>query len=147
MIFILLTARAFGHAFLAVWRDPHAKALPVAAGSLVATGTIFHWHFEDWTIIESLYFYIGTLATVGDGDLSPTTPRNADLHDRLCPQRVRCARCLADLDGGAVHAAQAEVHRARATGFIDAVASQGKATERSTRVRRQVATVPDFRPL
>jgi voltage-gated potassium channel len=74
VIFILLTARAFGHAFLAVWRDPHTKALPVAAGTLVATGTIFYWHFEDWTIIESLYFCVITLATVGYGDLSPTTP-------------------------------------------------------------------------
>ena len=74
MIFILLTARAFGNALVAVWRDPHTKALPVAAGTLVATVTIFYWHFEYWTIIESLYFCIITLATVGYGDLSPTTP-------------------------------------------------------------------------
>jgi len=73
-IFILLTARAFGHAFLGVWRDPHTKALPIAVGTLVAAGTIFYWCFEDWTIIESLYFCIITLATVGYGDFSPTTP-------------------------------------------------------------------------
>jgi voltage-gated potassium channel len=39
----------------------------------VSAGTIFYWHFEDWTIIESLYFCIMTLATVGYGDLAPTT--------------------------------------------------------------------------
>ena len=41
---------------------------------MVLTGTIFYWRFEDWTIIEALYFSIVTLTTVGYGDLSPTTP-------------------------------------------------------------------------
>ena len=36
------------------------------------TGTLFYWRFEDWTFIESLYFCIVTLTTVGYGDLSPT---------------------------------------------------------------------------
>jgi voltage-gated potassium channel len=40
----------------------------------VLTGTLFYWRFEDWTIIEALYFCIVTLTTVGYGDLSPTTP-------------------------------------------------------------------------
>ena len=37
------------------------------------TGTLFYWRFEDWTIIESLYFCIVTLTTVGYGDFAPTT--------------------------------------------------------------------------
>lgn len=37
------------------------------------TGTIFYWRFEDWTIIQSLYFSVVTLTTVGYGDLHPTT--------------------------------------------------------------------------
>ncbi len=37
------------------------------------TGTLFYWHFEDWTVIEALYFCIVTLATVGFGDFTPTT--------------------------------------------------------------------------
>ena len=37
------------------------------------TGTLFYWRFEDWTIIESLYFSVVTLSTVGYGDFSPTT--------------------------------------------------------------------------
>ena len=47
--------------------------MPVVAGVLMLTGTLFYWRFEDWTIIESLYFCIVTLTTVGYGDLSPTT--------------------------------------------------------------------------
>ena len=73
MIPLLLAARELGRALAAVWRDPETKALPVVAGALVLTGTLFYWRFEDWTIIEALYFCVVTLTTVGYGDLSPTT--------------------------------------------------------------------------
>ncbi len=70
---LLLAARELGRALAAVWRDPETKALPVVAGALVLTGTLFYWRFEDWTVIEALYFCIVTLTTVGFGDLTPTT--------------------------------------------------------------------------
>jgi voltage-gated potassium channel len=70
---LLLAARGLWRALAAVWRDPETQALPVAAGALVLTGTLFYWRFEDWTIIEALYFCVVTLTTVGYGDLSPTT--------------------------------------------------------------------------
>jgi len=73
MVPLLLAARELGRALAAVWRDPETKALPVVAGALVLTGTLFYWRFEDWTIIEALYFCVVTLTTVGYGDLSPTT--------------------------------------------------------------------------
>ena len=73
MVPLFLAARELGRALAAVWRDPETKALPVVAGALVLTGTLFYWRFEDWTIIESLYFCIVTLTTVGYGDFAPTT--------------------------------------------------------------------------
>ena len=74
MVPLLLAARELARALAAVWRDPETKALPVVAGALVLTGTLFYWRFEDWTIIEALYFCVVTLTTVGYGDFSPPTP-------------------------------------------------------------------------
>jgi voltage-gated potassium channel Kch len=73
VISILLAFRGLARAIIAVWRDPETKALPVVAGALVLTGTIFYWRFEDWTFIQALYFSVVTLTTVGYGDLTPTT--------------------------------------------------------------------------
>jgi voltage-gated potassium channel len=73
MLPLLLAFRGLARAIAAVWRDPETKALPVVAGVLVLTGTLFYWRFEDWTIIQALYFSIVTLTTVGYGDLTPTS--------------------------------------------------------------------------
>ena len=73
MVAVLLAIRSLGRAIAAVWRDPETKALPVVAGALVLTGTIFYWRFEDWTIIQALYFSVVTLTTVGYGDFTPTS--------------------------------------------------------------------------
>jgi voltage-gated potassium channel len=70
---LLLAARELGRALAGVWRDPETKALPVVAAALVLTGTLFYWRFEEWTVVEALYFCVVTLTTVGYGDLSPTT--------------------------------------------------------------------------
>jgi voltage-gated potassium channel len=70
---LFLAARELARAIVAVWRDPETKALPFIAGALVLTGTLFYWRFEDWTIIEALYFSVVTLTTVGYGDLTPTS--------------------------------------------------------------------------
>lgn len=73
MVALILTFKALARAVAGVWRDPETKALPFVAGALVVSGTIFFWHFEDWTIVEALYFSVVTLTTVGYGDLTPTT--------------------------------------------------------------------------
>ena len=73
MISLLVAFRGLARAVAAVWRDPQTKAVPLVAGALVLTGTIFYWRFEDWTIIQALYFSVVTLTTVGFGDLHPTS--------------------------------------------------------------------------
>jgi hypothetical protein len=40
---------------------------------LIAIGTVVYRYLEDWTWIQSFYFTVVTLATVGFGDLHPTT--------------------------------------------------------------------------
>jgi voltage-gated potassium channel len=70
---LFLAFRGLARAIAAVWRDPETRALPVVTGALVLTGTLFYWRFEDWTIIEALYFSIATLTTVGYGDFTPTS--------------------------------------------------------------------------
>ena len=73
MLSVALAFRSLRLAFVAVLRDPETRALPVVAGALLLTGTIFYWRTEDWTIIQALYFSVVTLTTVGYGDLHPTS--------------------------------------------------------------------------
>jgi voltage-gated potassium channel len=70
---LALAFRGLRRAIVAVWEDPETKALPVVAGALVLTGTLFYWRTEDWTIIQALYFSVVTLTTVGYGDFTPTS--------------------------------------------------------------------------
>ncbi|MGB7686287.1 MAG: potassium channel family protein [Solirubrobacterales bacterium] len=73
MLPLVLAFRGLARAAGAVLRDPETKALPFVAAALVLTGTIVYWRFEDWTVIEALYFCVVTLTTVGYGDLAPTS--------------------------------------------------------------------------
>jgi voltage-gated potassium channel Kch len=73
---VIAFVRAFqglSRAVAAVMRDPETQALPFVAAALLLTGTIFYWHFEDWTVIQALYFSVVTLTTIGYGDLHPTS--------------------------------------------------------------------------
>ena len=73
MLPLALAFRGLARAVSGVWHDPETKALPFVAAALVLMGTIFYWRFEDWTIIQALYFSVVTLTTVGYGDLHPTS--------------------------------------------------------------------------
>jgi hypothetical protein len=73
VLHFLIALRGLGRALVAVWRDPETKALPLIVGLLLLTGTVFYWLAGDWSPINSLYFWVVTLTTVGYGDLHPTS--------------------------------------------------------------------------
>jgi voltage-gated potassium channel len=54
--------------------DPDSRPVLLWALAALAAGTlIYHW-LEGWNLLDALYFCVITLATVGYGDLTPTTP-------------------------------------------------------------------------
>jgi voltage-gated potassium channel len=50
------------------------RYLLFAALSVIAVGTVFYHYVERWSWLDSYYFCVVTLATVGYGDFVPTTP-------------------------------------------------------------------------
>jgi len=54
--------------------DDHLyKILSAAAISLIVLGTIVYHAFESWSWVDSLYFSVVAVTTVGFGDLTPST--------------------------------------------------------------------------
>jgi voltage-gated potassium channel len=51
--------------------DPEFRALAGAVGSLLVVGTVFYALSQDWSLVDSFYFSVTTLTTVGFGDLAP----------------------------------------------------------------------------
>jgi hypothetical protein len=60
-------------ALQAMFKDPEGKVLVTFAVGTVAVGTVAYMAIEGWTAVDALYFSVVTLATVGFGDLHPTT--------------------------------------------------------------------------
>lgn len=73
MLALLLNLRYFIRAFVSAWRDPGFQSLGVLASTLLALGTVFYRFVEGWSWLDSFYFCVITLATVGYGDFSPQT--------------------------------------------------------------------------
>ena len=69
-----LTLARFMRAFVRGLKDAEFRALLFVLVGLLVSGTIFYSTVEGWGILDSLYFSVITLATVGYGDLHPTTP-------------------------------------------------------------------------
>ena len=60
----------------ALWRglrDPQFREMFVALIVMIVIGTVFYATIESWSVVDSVYFCVMTLSTVGYGDLHPTS--------------------------------------------------------------------------
>lgn len=58
---------------LSFLRDPAYRALIFATNFFLAIGTVAYRLIEGWSWLDSLYFSVITLTTIGYGDFSPQT--------------------------------------------------------------------------
>lgn len=54
-------------------RAPETRVLVVGAATTIGVGMVVYHVLEGWSWVDCLYFTVVTLATVGFGDLTPTT--------------------------------------------------------------------------
>ena len=55
------------------WENPEFRGLAAITALALVSGTLFYWQVEGWSVLDSIYFSVITLTTVGYGDLAPTT--------------------------------------------------------------------------
>lgn len=74
MIALFVMLRRFVRAIVAAWRSDVAfRILLALVVSLLVSGTTFFTLVENWSVLDSFYFSVTTLTTVGFGDPAPTT--------------------------------------------------------------------------
>ena len=69
----LVVLVAFFRELWDLFKDPRYRSFLYWLIIVLAAGTIFYSIIEGWSLLDALYFCVVTLATVGYGDLAPTT--------------------------------------------------------------------------
>lgn len=73
MVGLIVVFRRFSRALRRAVKDPESRGLALLALGLIGGGTAFYRVVEGFSWVDSLYFTVVTLTTVGYGDLSPDT--------------------------------------------------------------------------
>ena len=74
MIGLVVMLRRFLRAIRDAWRSDEAfRVLLALVVSLLVSGTTFFTLVEGWSVLDSFYFSVTTLTTVGFGDPAPAT--------------------------------------------------------------------------
>ncbi len=74
MISLLSILKRFVAVIRQGWSEPEFRGLSIVLAGWVTLGTIIYTVYEKWTLIESFYFAVMTLTTIGYGDYTPSTP-------------------------------------------------------------------------
>jgi voltage-gated potassium channel len=61
------------HGLRTAIREPAVRGALLLVATLILIATVFYWVFEGWSLLDSVYFSVVTIATVGYGDLAPKT--------------------------------------------------------------------------
>jgi voltage-gated potassium channel Kch len=59
--------------FSIAFREAEVRALVTLAAALILLAAVFYRLVEGWSLLDSVYFSVVTIATVGYGDLAPQT--------------------------------------------------------------------------
>jgi hypothetical protein len=73
MFTFLYTFYRFGRSIRAALNDPEFEVLLTLVVLVLGLGTVFYHGVEGWGYLDSLYFCVVTLGTVGFGDFAPHT--------------------------------------------------------------------------